>query len=164
MISDELPKPRAATRRGFLAGFVAAAAALFAGTLAAIAARFLGGERRGARPVAVEIGPETSFPGPGPIEAVLAYARPDGYRTEQRRERVFVVRDARGLAALSSTCTHLGCSVRWDAASRLFRCPCHGGTYRPDGTVAGGPPPAPLARLPIEIRAGRVWVRPAELA
>ena len=98
------------------------------------------------------------------VEEWLAYARPDGYRTEQRRERIFVVRDARGLAALSSTCTHLGCSVRWDAASRLFRCPCHGGTYHPDGAVAGGPPPAPLARLPIEIRAGQVWVRPAELA
>jgi len=164
MISDPFPEFRPASRRGFLTGFVVGAAALFSGTLAAIAARFLGGESRALPPEAVALGAESSFSGPGPVEAVLAYARPDGYRTEQRRERVFVVRDANGLAALSSTCTHLGCSVRWDAASRLFRCPCHGGTYRPDGTVAGGPPPAPLARLPIEIRAGQVWVRPAELA
>ncbi|HKB70261.1 MAG TPA: Rieske 2Fe-2S domain-containing protein [Thermoanaerobaculia bacterium] len=164
MASERLTEPRAGTRRGFLAGFVAAAAALFAGTLSAIAARFLGGDRRVVRLDPVAIGPEAAFTGPGPVEAVLAYARPDAYRSEQRRERIFVVREAGGLAALSSTCTHLGCSVRWDPGSRLFRCPCHGGTYRPDGTVAGGPPPAPLARLPIEIRAGQVWVRPTEIA
>ena len=163
MASEQFPAPGAATRRGFLGGFVAAAAALFSGTLAAIAARFLGGAR--ALPVApVAIGPESSFAGAGPVEAVLAYSRPDGYRSEERRERIFVVRSAGGLAALSSTCSHLGCSVRWDAASRLFRCPCHGGTYRPDGSVAGGPPPAPLARLPIEIRAGQVFVHPLESA
>jgi len=164
MTSEQLPDPRAATRRGFLAAFVAAAVAFFSGALAAIAARFLGSEPSAAAPEAVSLGPESSFTGPGPVEAVLAYARPDAYRTEQRRERIFVLRETGRPAALSSTCSHLGCSVRWDAASRLFRCPCHGGTYRADGTVAGGPPPAPLTRLPIEIRAGQVWVRPAEIA
>lgn len=164
MASAQFPAPGAATRRGFLGGFVAAAGALFTGTLAAIAARFLGGERGAVRADPIAVGPESAFAGPGPVEAMLAYTRPDGYRTEERRERVFIVRDGAGLAALSSTCTHLGCSVRWDPASRLFRCPCHGGTYRADGAVAGGPPPAPLARLPIEIRAGQVWVRPTEAA
>jgi Rieske Fe-S protein len=150
-----------ASRRNFLSAFIAGTAALFAASLGAIAARFLGGARGGgAAPVA--LGPAGAFDGPGPVEAVLAWSRPDAWRSEERRERIFVVRDGAGLAALSSTCTHLGCSVRWDATSRLFRCPCHGGTYRPDGSVAGGPPPAPLARLPIEIRAGQVFVRPPD--
>lgn len=154
---------RAETRRGFLATFIGAAATLFSGALAAIAVRFLGGARP-SRPAPVAIGPADLFAGAGPVEAVLAWSQPDAYRFEKRRERIFVIRDATGLAALSSTCSHLGCSVRWDAASRLFRCPCHGGTYRPDGSVAGGPPPAALARLPIEIRAGQVFVSPLERA
>jgi Rieske Fe-S protein len=160
MTSPEIAPP---TRRSFLSAFVAGAGALFAAVLGTIAARFLGGVR-GERPAPVAVGPAGAFDGPGPVEAVLAWSRPDAWRSEERRERIFLVRDAGGLAALSSTCTHLGCSVRWDAASRLFRCPCHGGTYRPDGSVAGGPPPAPLARLPIEIRAGQVFVRPPETA
>ncbi len=144
-----------------LASFVAAVGAIFSGTLAAVAARFLGGVRA-APPEPVALGPIDAFRAPGPTEAVLAWSRADAYRSEARRERVFVIREGAGFAALSSTCTHLGCSVRWDAASRLFRCPCHGGTYRADGSVAGGPPPAPLERLPIEIRAGQIFVRPPE--
>ena len=41
--------------------------------------------------------------------------------------------------AFSVNCTHLGCPVRWFAEPKLFLCPCHGGVYNADGTVAGGP-------------------------
>ena len=34
--------------------------------------------------------------------------------------------------------------VRWFAESRLFMCPCHGGVYYEDGSVASGPPPEGL--------------------
>ncbi|MGI4830691.1 MAG: ubiquinol-cytochrome c reductase iron-sulfur subunit [Janthinobacterium lividum] len=37
-------------------------------------------------------------------------------------------------------CAHLGCPVRWFAQSRLFLCPCHGGTYYETGERASGPP------------------------
>jgi menaquinol-cytochrome c reductase iron-sulfur subunit len=37
-------------------------------------------------------------------------------------------------------CAHLGCPVRWFAQSKLFLCPCHGGTYYADGSRASGPP------------------------
>jgi len=43
-------------------------------------------------------------------------------------------------------CTHLGCPVDWRADAHLFLCPCHGGVYYADGTVAGGPPPRPLTQ------------------
>jgi Rieske Fe-S protein len=153
------PPVEAPTRRRLLATLVVGAASAIAGTLAAVAARFLGTSVSAGIPDPIAIGPETSFVGGSPVEAVLSYARNDAYRTEARRDTIFVVRRPEGLLALSPTCTHLGCSVRWDAGSALFRCPCHGGTYRPDGSVAGGPPPRPLARLPIEIRAGQVYVR-----
>ena len=37
-------------------------------------------------------------------------------------------------------CAHLGCPVRWFAQSKLFLCPCHGGTYYETGERASGPP------------------------
>jgi Rieske Fe-S protein len=37
-------------------------------------------------------------------------------------------------------CAHLGCPVRWFAQSKLFLCPCHGGTYYATGERASGPP------------------------
>src|SRR5919202_416490 len=48
--------------------------------------------------------------------------------------------------AFGLNCTHLGCPVNWRAGADLFLCPCHGGVYYADGTVAGGPPPRPLVR------------------
>lgn len=37
-------------------------------------------------------------------------------------------------------CAHLGCPVHWFAQSKLFLCPCHGGTYYETGQRASGPP------------------------
>jgi len=149
------------TRRRVLTAVVAGAVSAIGGALAAVSARFLGGVRRLEAPPAVPVGPAAALAG-SPVEAVLVYSRPDGYRTEARRDTVYLLRQAGEVIALSTTCTHLGCSVRWDAAASLFRCPCHGGTYRADGSVAGGPPPLPLRRLPIEIRSGQLYVRPEE--
>ncbi len=61
--------------------------------------------------------------------------------------------------AFSVNCTHLGCPVRWIDTADLFMCPCHGGVYYNDGTVAGGPPPRPLPRYPVRIHDGLVQIR-----
>ena len=53
--------------------------------------------------------------------------------------------------AFSVNCTHLGCPVRWIQTAGLFMCPCHGGVYYKDGTVAAGPPPLPLPRYPARL-------------
>ena len=46
------------------------------------------------------------------------------------------------MAAISNTCTHLGCVV---ATTEIgFDCPCHGSRFDADGTVLGGPAPRPL--------------------
>ncbi len=44
-----------------------------------------------------------------------------------------------GLHLFSARCTHLGCTVGWDAADGVFACPCHGSRYGPDGLVVQGP-------------------------
>ncbi len=60
--------------------------------------------------------------------------------------------------AFSVHCTHLGCPVQWFANAKLFLCPCHGGVYNDDGTVAAGPPPKPLGRYPVRVRGGEVEI------
>lgn len=72
--------------------------------------------------------------------------------------RVFIAVTKDGLIALSPVCTHLGCLVNWDKNKGEFLCPCHGGKYDMEGVVKDGPPPAPLTRLPLEIKDGRVFV------
>jgi len=61
--------------------------------------------------------------------------------------------------AFSVNCRHLGCPVRWVPDAELFMCPCHGGVYYKDGTVAAGPPPEPLHRYPVRIHEGQVQIR-----
>ena len=62
--------------------------------------------------------------------------------------------------AISSRCVHVGCPVRWVAASESFICPCHGGVYDFVGRRIGGPPPRPLDRFYTLIRRGQVLVGP----
>jgi menaquinol-cytochrome c reductase iron-sulfur subunit len=61
--------------------------------------------------------------------------------------------------AFSVNCTHLGCPVRWLADAELFMCPCHGGVYYKDGTVAAGPPPRPLIRYQVQVVNDEVQIR-----
>lgn len=60
--------------------------------------------------------------------------------------------------AFSINCTHLGCPVRWEPNASLFFCPCHGGVYYADGTVAAAPPPRRLSQYPVRIHGGQVQV------
>lgn len=60
--------------------------------------------------------------------------------------------------AILSKCTHLGCSVRWEAEQRHFLCPCHGGVFDESGAVLEGPPPAPLPTLETKIEGGECFV------
>jgi menaquinol-cytochrome c reductase iron-sulfur subunit len=71
--------------------------------------------------------------------------------------------NADSFIAFSINCTHLGCPVRWLADANLFMCPCHGGVYYEDGTVAAGPPPLPLARYPVRVKDGDVQIQTAPI-
>ena len=53
--------------------------------------------------------------------------------------------------AFSVNCAHLGCPVRWIAGANLFMCPCHGGVYYEDGSVASGPPLRGLYQYPVRV-------------
>jgi menaquinol-cytochrome c reductase iron-sulfur subunit len=66
--------------------------------------------------------------------------------------------DTTQFTAFSVHCTHLGCPVRWFGDAKLFLCPCHGGVYNADGSVAAGPPPHPLPQYPVRVRDGQVEI------
>jgi cytochrome b6-f complex iron-sulfur subunit len=62
---------------------------------------------------------------------------------------VFIVRENKRMYAISATCTHLGCTVRWLAANNQFNCPCHGSKFYQDGINFAGPAPRALDRVKI---------------
>ena len=59
--------------------------------------------------------------------------------------------DGDKFVAFSVHCAHLGCPVRWLPDANLFMCPCHGGVYYADGSVAAGPPPHGLTQYPCRV-------------
>ncbi len=70
-----------------------------------------------------------------------------------------VRKDERRVAAFSAVCPHLGCAIGYDAAHRVFACPCHESAYAvADGARLRGPAPRGLDPLPVQIRGGRVVV------
>jgi cytochrome b6-f complex iron-sulfur subunit len=63
-----------------------------------------------------------------------------------------------GFLALDRTCTHLGCTVPWDAKAALFNCPCHASSFDITGAVLAPPAPRPLDLFLVRIENGMVKV------
>ena len=94
-----------------------------------------------------------------PTPVTVRVTRQDGYYEAVDQQVVFLVKTDSSVRALSSTCTHLGCRVSYDASTKRLRCPCHGGVFTPDGQVAGGPPPRPLNELATRIEDSKVFIQ-----
>ncbi len=62
-----------------------------------------------------------------------------------------VLRTAESIKAFSLICTHLGCTVEWQAANQEFYCPCHDGRFDQFGEVTAGPPPVPLESYLVQV-------------
>ena len=60
-------------------------------------------------------------------------------------------------------CSHLGCPVRWLDSAELFMCPCHGGVYYKDGSVAAGPPPHALSRYQTRVENGQIEIQTRDI-
>ncbi|HXD77901.1 MAG TPA: Rieske (2Fe-2S) protein, partial [Puia sp.] len=71
--------------------------------------------------------------------------------------------DRNRFIAFAVNCSHLGCPVRWEESAQLFMCPCHGGVYYRDGSVAAGPPPKRLTEYKVRVRNGVVELQTAPL-
>ena len=57
-------------------------------------------------------------------------------------------RDSKGqLHLVKTTCTHMGCGLRWNDAERSWDCACHGSRFSYQGDVLNGPAVKPLEKL-----------------
>ena len=127
---------------------VAAGWALFAagfGGLASIMGAFMAPR--------VDFGKSQSFRA-GPIDK---YTPNDVSEEFKASQKVWIVRSSEKIVAISTVCTHLGCTPNWAGNEKKFKCPCHGsGFYGPrPGVEAGvnfeGPAPRPLERYKISM-------------
>jgi nucleotide-binding universal stress UspA family protein/nitrite reductase/ring-hydroxylating ferredoxin subunit len=64
--------------------------------------------------------------------------------------RLAAYRDEEGHPhVLVPKCTHMGCTVGWNAADRSWDCPCHGSRYDIDGVVIQGPAKVDLTSVAL---------------
>lgn len=102
--------------------------------------------------------PNVSYDAPTTVKLGLPTDFPDGLKFLPN-ERLFVFREGKTFHSISAVCTHLGCTVRAEALSKVetedvsgkslrlthrYLCPCHGSEYKGDGTNVSGPAPKPL--------------------
>lgn len=78
---------------------------------------------------------------------MLSYIRKNGPYTTNTTVPVLISTLGPEIICFNSSCTHLGCIVKWDPVGDRFRCACHGGTFDKNGAVLDGPPPRPLDRF-----------------
>lgn len=81
------------------------------------------------------------------LKSPVEYA--EGSVTGVPEARAYILRDAKGLYAISAVCTHLGCTV--NKTGDNYECPCHGSRFNNGGYVLKGPAQFPLERLELSL-------------
>jgi cytochrome b6-f complex iron-sulfur subunit len=81
---------------------------------------------------------------------------PDSYEDNKvidryKDQNAWIVRYNGQIYALSTTCTHLGCTPNWLERENKFKCPCHGSGFYITGINFEGPAPRPLERWGISL-------------
>jgi cytochrome b6-f complex iron-sulfur subunit len=90
-------------------------------------------------PMTFKIGPPSDYP-------------PESVSTKFKADRaVWIVRSTMyngqdQIVAVSTVCTHLGCTPNWLEGEQKFKCPCHGSGFYKSGVNFEGPAPRPLER------------------
>jgi len=134
------------TRRDFLVGASACAAALCGGCIITNKAPTFDADPDGTLPVP---------------EALAVPGAQIKVRMPGIPEEVLVWRDGKGLGAASVVCTHRGCEVGFNADQGTLDCPCHGSRFNPDGSVLQGPAKRPLQSYRVTEEGGRLRIRKA---
>lgn len=133
--------PNKMDRRGFLSWFGIAWLSFAAATTGALSI------------VLRYLFPNVVFEPPTSFKAGLPSDYEVGVVDERWKEKfgVWMVRTAEGIYALSTICTHLGCTPNWLGNENKFKCPCHGSGFYKTGINFEGPAPRPLERLRISL-------------
>lgn len=80
------------------------------------------------------------------------------YKDLRGADLIIVRTGERDVKAMSTVCTHLGCTVYWEKDNKEFYCPCHQGRFDQDGNVVSGPPPRALDSYKVEIQDKNVFI------
>jgi len=95
-----------------------------------------------------------------PVMRTVQIEQVDGWRKAVSEKAVYITKDSQGqLRVLTSICPHLGCTVPWNKDKGQFVCPCHGGTFAPDGTRVAGPALRGMDALETTVQDGQLMVK-----
>jgi len=135
----------APSRRGFLFGWLADSMVLaWTAFAASMAAMTLGTLRF--------LIPNVLAEPPSKFKAGYPDSLEEGKVVERFKDQnTWIVRNNGVIYALSTTCTHLGCTPNWLEREQKFKCPCHGSGFYISGINFEGPAPRPLERWAVRI-------------
>ncbi len=140
-MNSETPKPdgdkHEIGRRDFLNDIAGAAIGIAAVGAAVVTIKYLSPDVLFEPPTTFRAGPADEYP----ADSVTYF--PD--------QRVYIVRSAGGVYAVSAVCTHLGCITQWKPDLDLIACPCHGSRFNKNGAVVQGPAPRPLQHYAVRL-------------
>jgi cytochrome b6-f complex iron-sulfur subunit len=89
---------------------------------------------------------------PSKVKVGLPESFEEGKVVEKFKDQnIWVVRYEGKIYALSTTCTHLGCTPNWLEGAAKFKCPCHGSGFYISGINFEGPAPRPLERWALSV-------------
>lgn len=162
MGSPEQPLPSNGSRRSFLGAILGLGSALVAATLAVPVLRYVFYPLSAGSDDSewTEVDSVSNISGAEmPLRHVLDLKQRDGWRETASQPIVYIVKTSDKLTVLSAICPHLGCTVPWDPGRKEFVCPCHGGTFAPDGTRISGPPRRSLDSLESKVSDGKLLVK-----
>jgi cytochrome b6-f complex iron-sulfur subunit len=136
---------RQAARRTFLLAIVGSwFAVAWTAMVAALALMFLGTLRF--------LFPNVLMEPPSRIKVGFPDSYEDGKVVDRFKDQnTWIVRNQGKIYALSTTCTHLGCTPNWLEREQKFKCPCHGSGFYISGINFEGPAPRPLERWGISV-------------
>lgn len=64
----------------------------------------------------------------------------DADNVEIEGQKMGIYHDKKGqLHAVDTTCTHMGCELKWNDAEKSWDCPCHGSRFTYEGEIVEGP-------------------------
>lgn len=111
----------------------------------------------------IPISPMETLPADQVTTVTMRYEVTSGFHKEQVVKPVMICRraDLNNLVVFNTNCTHLGCTVHWDASKNIYVCACHGGQFDNEGRVIAGPPPRPLDTYQFKVENGYLMVEVA---
>jgi cytochrome b6-f complex iron-sulfur subunit len=138
------PAPASKERRGFLMGLASAFAIAWVAFTGTMLAWTLGSVRF--------LFPNVLSEPPSKFKVGFPDQYEEGKVVDRFKDQnAWVVRYQGKIYALSTTCTHLGCTPNWLEQANKFKCPCHGSGFYITGVNFEGPAPRPLERWAIAL-------------